>query len=399
MQPPDVIVANREQALAFRLAGHHLATRLPPGSLSIAAGACGLQDSPPGSAALALHARVAGMGPADFAQGLADKTLLTAMSFRGAPYVFPAADAASFTAGLLPEDEESLRFFIRGAGHGLGRIGMSATELVDLTAADLGGVLDGRQMTKDELGAEIGGRIARRLDPGRREAWQSASPYAPGQFLGESLVRFALYVVSLRGLFCYVPRQDNKAQFVLMERWLGAPLPVVRAEDARADLVRRYLHCYGPSIPGHFAQWAGISPAQASRAWALIDGEIAAVDFGGKKTWLLREDVACFRSPPAAAGVRFLPPHEPLLQMRDRGTLVPDVSWHRKLWRAAGNPGVLLVDGQAVAAWRSRKSGKKMSIVIEQFEAVPQEKRPEIEAEAATLAPYSGCTSVKVEYK
>jgi len=36
---------------------------------------------------------------------------------------------------------------------------------------------------------------------------------------------------------------------------------------ARAELVRRYLHCYGPSTPQHFAEWAGIGPAQAGRAW------------------------------------------------------------------------------------------------------------------------------------
>jgi hypothetical protein len=98
------------------------------------------------------------------------------------------------------------------------------------------------------------------------------------------------------------------------------------------------------------------------------------------------------------AGVRFLPPHEPLLQLRDRETLVPDKSLHRKLWRSVGNPGILLVSGKAVAAWRSRKAGKRMNITIEQFETIPQALRPEIEAEAATLAPFSRCASVKVEY-
>ena len=46
-----------------------------------------------------------------------------------------------------------------------------------------------------------------------------------GQYLGESLVRFALYVVSLQGLFCYAPRQKNKAYFVRTDQWLGSPLP------------------------------------------------------------------------------------------------------------------------------------------------------------------------------
>ncbi len=85
--------------------------------------------------------------------------------------------------------------------------------------------------------------------------------------------------------------------------------------------------------------------------------------------------------------------------MRDRETLIPDKSLHRKLWRSVGNPGILLADGKAAAAWRSRKSGKRMDIMIEQFAVITPEMRPMIEAEAATLAPFSGCTSVKVEYK
>jgi hypothetical protein len=39
-----------------------------------------------------------------------------------------------------------------------------------------------------------------------------------------------------------------------------------------------------------------------------------------------------------------------------------------------------------------------MNFPIEQFATIPQALRPEIGAEAATLAPFSGCASVKVEY-
>ncbi len=399
MRSSKAVSADREQAIAFRLDSHHLAARLPPGSLAAAAGACGIQDSPPGSAALALHARVSGLTPNAIIRELTDKALLMAMSFRGAPLIFPTSDADVFTAGVLPDDEESLRFFIQGAGAGLDKVGMSATELVDLTAAAMATALDGRALTKDELGVEIGNRVAGQLDAGRRTGWQSASLYAPGQFLGESLARFAMYAVSLQGLFCYVPRQENKARFVRMDQWLGAMLPAADQSKARAELVRRYLHCYGPSTPEHFAQWAGISPAQASRAWALVEDKLVGVDFEGKSAWLLRDDVTRFMSSRTPAGVRFLPPHEPLLQMRDRDTIVPDKSWHRKLWRTVGNPGIVLVDGMATAAWRSRKSGRRMSIAIEPFDLFPHEKRQEIEAEAAMLAPYSGCTSVMVEYK
>jgi hypothetical protein len=44
--------------IAFRLQSHHLTQRQPADDLPEVAGACGVQDSPPGSTLLALHARV-----------------------------------------------------------------------------------------------------------------------------------------------------------------------------------------------------------------------------------------------------------------------------------------------------------------------------------------------------
>ena len=71
------IRATRDQVLAFRLAQHHLSQRLSRGSQVEVAGACGIQNTPPGAAALALHARVTGLTPTDVERALAvDKTLL-----------------------------------------------------------------------------------------------------------------------------------------------------------------------------------------------------------------------------------------------------------------------------------------------------------------------------------
>lgn len=44
--------------MGFRLHAHHLTNRQPVDELHAVAGACGIQNSPPGSGLLALHARV-----------------------------------------------------------------------------------------------------------------------------------------------------------------------------------------------------------------------------------------------------------------------------------------------------------------------------------------------------
>jgi hypothetical protein len=397
-------VLSRDQVLAFRLDGHNLARRLPPGSLLPATRACGVQNTPPGSAlsnaTLALHARVAELTPAEVDRALEiDKTLLQVWSMRASPHVFPTGDAAVFTLGLLPEDEESLRFFIRGASPALDLVGISATEVIERTAAALPDVLDGHDLTKDQLGIEIAKRVAQHLPSQQLAGWQSPSWYAPDQRLGETIVRFALSIVALQGLLCFAPRQGRAATFIRTDRWLGSPLPNVSREQARAELVRRYLRCYGPSTAEHFAEWAGIAPTQATQSWRLVEHELIEVDFEGRRTWLHESDLPRLASPATPEEIHFLPPHEPYLQLRDRATLVPDKALQRHLWRSSGNPGIVLVDGCFVATWRPRKTGQRLRLVVEMFTPVSQKMRSQIEMEAATLAPYRRCRAVEVEFR
>ncbi len=381
-----------DQVLAFRLASHNLARRLPAGALLEAAAACGLQNTPPGSAALALNARVQDTTAAAIDHALAtDKTLLQVRSLRTAPHVVPTRDAAVFTAGLLPEDEESLRFFIRGAGPALDAVGLSATTVVEYTAAELLVALDGRVLTFRQLSTELTERVARRLVPRQLAGWQSPSWYGPNQCLGEAIVHFALSVVALQGLFCYAPRAGDEASFVRTDQWLGGPLPPTAPDAARTELLRRYLSCYGPSTVEHFAAWAGIAPAAAQWVWRRLAAELVAVDFAGRETWLHRRDLAAFASPPQPTGVRLLPPHDPYLAQRDRETLLPEGALRRQVWRPVGNPGIVLAAGRLAALWRPQKKGRRLLVAVTPFTALPGPTRSEIAAEVALLAPLRGC--------
>lgn len=97
----------RKQALAFRVSRHHLAERLGEHGAKAAA-VVGLQDTPPGSAALSLAAR------AEVAADGLDELVLVP-SIRGAPLAVAAEDLAIFTAGLDPPDEEAARVVVGNA--------------------------------------------------------------------------------------------------------------------------------------------------------------------------------------------------------------------------------------------------------------------------------------------
>jgi hypothetical protein len=387
--------AERARIRAFRLAGHHLQERLPPGSLLEAAGACGIQNSPPGSALLALHARVSELTAAELDGALAeDRTLLQAWSLRGAPYMFPTRDATVFGLGLLPEDEASVRYFIRGAEPALDHVGISATELVSRTAAGVHDALDGRALSLGPLGVELAQRLLPGLDQSRATAWRSPSWYAPNQSQGEALVHFALHVVALQGAFCLAPRRGSQTPFVRTDQWLGTPLPAADRAATGAELVRRYLRCYGPSTPRHLAAWAGIAQDHAARLWGHVAPELAQVQAGGKPAWLLESDLPLFQAPPPTVGVRLLPPHDPYLDQRDRDTLLPDRSLHHLVWRTVGNPGGVLVDGQLNGTWRARKQGRRLSVSVAGFASLAQVDRMKIETEAQAIATLQGCRLV-----
>jgi hypothetical protein len=384
--------------IAFRLHAHHLATRQPADGLHEVAGACGIQNTPPGSALLALHARVE-----DVTQGRVDhlvgeeKSLLQTWCMRGSPFFFPTVDAPVFTTGVLPATETARLHLISGVEGALRTLGMSLDEAVDLTADEIGPVLSGRQLAINELGRELAERIAGRLPAAQRKIWQAEGPYGRNLPLGEAVVHFGIRMLTLRGIVCFAPRSGNKAPFVLVREWLGEPPGQVDPERARAALLRRYLHCYGPSTRKDFAAWLGVQAGDADPWWTTLEDELTPVEFNGGRTWILAEDLDTLRSPRTEArGVRLLPPSDPYTQLRDRDTIV-DQKHQRDVWKTVGAPGAVLADGRIAGIWRPRKSGRKLALSVETFQPSSARLRRQLRDEAECVAELRGASTVEVE--
>lgn len=161
---------SKGEVIAFRLGAHHLTERLGEGGLLDAAGRCGIQNSPPGLALLALHARVRNLTQEQVTDALAkEKSLLQTWCMRGSPFYFPASDAPVFTTGVLPTTEEAMRHFVPGVEQALDKLGMNLVETVELTGAEIGDVLSGGRLAINPLGAEIATRIARTLPKRQRD--------------------------------------------------------------------------------------------------------------------------------------------------------------------------------------------------------------------------------------
>jgi len=379
----------RAQVLAFRLCRHHLAQRLTSRSMMQAVAACGVQETPLRTANLALHARVAGVTLAKIDRALQqDKTLLTIWAMRGAPYVVPTREAAIFTAGALPGREDSWRTSFGGWATSLSGRDASLSALAQQAAKAARQVLDGRQLPVEDLRQEIAERMP--------EIRGLARPDGAHADLPEPLFR----AVGQLGVVCIADtRKMTDAIVARTDQWLREPLPSLDQDTARAELLRRYLRCYGPSTPQAFAAWTLRSVADARAAFEAIESELVRVRAGRSAEWLLAADVDALTSPVEPTGVRLLPTQDPYLQQRDRERLLPDREQRRRLWRPVGGPGLVLVDGKPAGTWTSRREGKSLNVIVEQFHGISRPERLAISDEVDSIASLRGAERTTLAIK
>jgi len=354
---------NREQAIGFRLARHHLGERLGAEGAQAAA-VVGLQDTPPGTAGLALAAR------ADVAPDTLDDLVLVP-SIRGAPLAVAERDLAVFTAGLAPPDEEAAKTVIGNAWKALD--GITATDALDRVSEAVRDSLGDGPLARDEFHQALRERL-----PGELLWWCRG---CQSHHVHPSLWR----ATGIRGALAIVGREGRTAVF-------GLPPEAPPLDDPGAELARRFLSAYGPAKPRLFADWAGLATSHAKALWDRA-GDLAEVDLDGAKTWALEEDKAALAEAAWPAGVRLLPNLDPLNAGRDRELLVPDPDLRKRIWRSLGGPGIVLAGGQVAGLWRAAKKGRRLVITVEALAAIPDD---ELVAEAERLPPFRGAGTAEV---
>lgn len=385
------------QVRNFRLQAHHLDAFYGRDDALAAVGACGMQNSPPGAWEAALFNRVPACGAADRDRMLLEeRTLLQAWSFRGAPMVFPTADGAAFLSALAAEGDEPW-IYTRGIGLALDFLGVGFDELLALLEQVMPR-LDGRAVVgKAALDQTLAAWMEPLLPARKRSLWNEPSMYGSPdkQTVGGAAVSFLLRPCSFMGLVVYGERAGATPTFTSYRRWTGGALQP--DADAAARLVRKFVHCYGPTRPDALAAWTGCSGAQARRMWKGIADELEPVEFGGKKAWALAADLDALASvAPPEREVLLLAGHDPYLDQRDRATLQADVSLHRRIWKTVANPGVVVRNGEAVGTWTAKKKGAGLSVSLATWVACPEQKLRDL---AEAYAAFRGLKLLGVSFE
>jgi hypothetical protein len=358
----------RERALVFRLRRHHLAERLGPKQADAAA-VVGLQDTPPGTAGVALAAR-ADAGPEVVEE------LVRVPSVRGAPLAIAERDLPIFTAGLEPPDEEAAKALVGNAWKSLDDItAMDALDRVSEAVHE--SLLDG-PLPRDDFHQALRERLPAEL------LW-----WCKG--CGSHHVHPSLWrATGIRGVLAIVGREGRSAVF-------GLPPTAPAVEDPGAELARRFLQAYGPARPKLLADWAGIASSHAKALWERA-GELIAVDLEGTKASALAGDESALAQDSQPGAVRLLANLDPLAAARDRELLVPDPELRKRIWRQLGGPGTVLAGVELVALWRPAKKGKRLVVTVEPLVKLTAAAKDELAAEAERLAPFRGAESAQLDW-
>lgn len=356
---------------ALRLHTHHLDAPLPADGLLQAAGVCGLQNSPPGAWETSAFNRVEDCSVCSLHTALHhDKTLLQAWSYRGVPVVFPTRDAGVFLTPLCARPGEDPWIYTKGIGLALDFLGMTVDQLLPLVRRAARCLETETVRSKESLDQRLADEARDSLPPDKRPLWDAPTLYGrpDRQTVGGAVVSFLLRPCSFEGRVVFGERAGATPTFTAPERWLGSPLP--DRPHGEAELLRRFLHAYGPALAGDFADWLGASPAQAARLWnALPPEETVTVTVEGRPRRMLAADLDMARDlpDPDGAGGRLLllGAHDPYLDLRDRGLILPDKKLQRTVWKTVGNPGVILQGGRVAGIWRTRtvRCGLELTLI------------------------------------
>ncbi len=321
------------------------------------------------AAELAAWARVDGLRPGELEEELWERrSLVKTWAMRGTLHLLPAAEYGLWQAALDTYDHYLKGGWLRGF--------KITREELDLLLTKVREVLGGEGLTRDELAAAV--------------AEASGSP-ALGEKLGDSWGAY-LKPASFQGSLCFGPNRGRSVTFVSPGSWIEAG-PGPPAEEAVAEVTRRYLRAYGPATAAEYSRWWGPRrPAQATRAFRALGEEAVEVDVEGEAHWALAGEVEEIAKAAPQGAVRLLPAFDPYVigSARDVPAIL-DPDHKARVHRPQGwiSP-VLLVNGRIEGVWSHERKGGRLSVRVEPFEALPDGPRQGAEAEAERLAAFFG---------
>jgi hypothetical protein len=361
------------RTLAWRMRRQHLARR-GSDALAVVRDICGVHAQLAASAELTLWARVARLKAGWTSRALwEERSLVRTWGVRGTLHLLRSDELGLWVgaqAALKPRHH--LGSWLKY--HGLTR--KQADAMLDAIPV----ALDGRQLTREELAAEVA----------QITGIAALTDKLKGGF-GDLLKPAAF-----RGDLCFAPSDGQRVRFARPDQWLG-PWEPVDTEAATLEVARRYLRRYGPARREALARWFGTpSPAEAGRWLRRLGDE--AVEADG--VYLLAADVDEAEAAEPDGAVRLLPAFDQYVVAapRDDDDVVAPEHRERVYRPQAWLSPALVADGRILGIWSHEREGDGLAVEIERFGRMPKAVRAGAEEEAAGLAAFLGAGDVTVRW-
>jgi hypothetical protein len=290
--------------------------------------------------------------------------------------VIARGDLDAVAAALWPLSEADAAGRLNETGPSVKKAGIAALEQFRLAVDAMREVVTS-PTAKGAASTELTRRIPK---PMRRDCRACKT-----QHISDSAMRAAAPAAGLE-------MEPGTAPPVLVPR-PDAVLPSGPDLAAIGALAIGYLTLLGPADIGEFAGYLEARRADVATAWPE---DLAEVSAAGRRAWLPSSQLKLLRRAPAPEVVRLLGAFDPYLQARDRELIVPDKALHKILWPVLGRPGALFVDGEVAGVWRTKTSGKKLTISVEAFGPLPPKVWKRVDAEAERVAEARGIPNVSV---
>jgi len=209
---------------------------------------------------------------------------------------------------------------------------------------------------------------------------------------GQAVPHFLGYC-ALNGLLCWGLMKAGEPTYILLMDWLEdwKFLPASES-NPYPELALRYLAAYSPAQPEDFASWSGLSLKEIRPAWKEIANQLLEVQIEQQIAWMLKTQADWLEELASTPlSVRLLPRYDTyLLGYRSRDFMV-DTTYAKRINAGGGiiHP-TIVVDGQVLGVWKTKKQKDGLKVLIEPFEPLTSEVQAGIEAEIQDLVRFSG---------
>jgi Winged helix DNA-binding domain len=366
-----------EQVLGRRLARNHLLERAPATALpEVVRDVCGLQAQVLVAAELGASARVEGLDQSAIREELwARHRIVKTVGLRGTLHLFASDELGLWCAALrAPAARRGRRWTDQWD---------VSPKQADALIAAVTDALEGRVLTRAKLAEEAGRRLGRWVEKRLASQW--------GELL--SLPMCA-------GTVCFGPNEGAQVTFARTDEWLGA-VEEHDPEEALLEVLRRFLHTYGPARPQDFATWFAPGELKASDARELLQAlgdEVEEVRLERTRGWLLAADAADEAASAEAevAPLRLLPQYDCYYlgcRLGRESIFSGDVKKRAPIkMEGPVQLSWVVAQGAAIGYWERQKRANRVELRVELFRSLGRHERQELAAEVARIGAFYDLT-------